>query len=316
MNDNPKPAADDAGRAAVNQGDHVPRRVTVAPPTILALLRMAVGSPVLAPLTDEGAGTMRHLPAMMVIDADAWVAWCIAGLRGCERLHLGQAPDDEGTSWLKVFGDEAKRVVMVLAVRRANGNLSHAAAALRTSRRALRERLKEAGLYPWQRSPEPTPEHRLDALAFPRCAAAVWSPAVIGSEGEALPPANGPGDMPEAPKGSAQGEEHQRHEHRGRGGIVTDGETLEPVCPIHWSTMFSYILSIVGRAHEKYRSGFSAGEAIEEALRGNQVLPPIEIAARVVWRMLADPVTDATVARMWVVALAEGQADQEGVLKA
>lgn len=132
------------------------------------------------------------------------MAWCLAGLHACERLDLTQAPDDEATSWLEVFGDEAKRVVTVLAVRRASGNFTRAAAALRTSRRALRDRLKDAGLYPWRRSPEPTPQQRLDTLAFPRLAAAVLgvrSLAAIGSEGDAHAAANGPASMPEAANG-------------------------------------------------------------------------------------------------------------------
>jgi hypothetical protein len=180
-------------------------RVAVAPAPILALLRAAVGSPLLGPVPDEDTATMgRPLPNAVVIDAGAWVAWCLAGLHACERLDLTQAPDDEGTSWLEVFGDEAKRVVTVLAVRRASGNFTRAAAALRTSRRALRDRLKDAGLYPWLRSPEPTPRQRLDALAFPRLAAAVLgvrSLAVIGCERDTLAAANGPGNMPDAANG-------------------------------------------------------------------------------------------------------------------
>jgi hypothetical protein len=198
MTDKPKPTGDDVGRAAVNQGDHMPRRVAVAPASILALLRAATGSHLLAPLPDEGAATMGHpLPAAMVIDAGAWVAWCIGGLQACERLDLGQKPDGEAASWIEVIGETAKRVVTVLAMRRAAGNITRAAAGLRTSRRALRERLKDASLHPWPRAPEPTPQPRLDTLGLPRLAAAVVGMrplALVGSD--TLPrPANGPGAL-------------------------------------------------------------------------------------------------------------------------
>lgn len=67
-------------------------RVAVAPAPILALLRAAVGSPLLGPVPDEDAATMgRPLPSAVVIDAGAWVAWCLAGLHACERLEFADA---------------------------------------------------------------------------------------------------------------------------------------------------------------------------------------------------------------------------------
>lgn len=180
-------------------------RVAVAPAAVLVLLRAAVGSPLLAPLPDEDAGIMgRPLPDAMAIDASAWVAWCLAGLHTCERLDLRQDPDDDGTSWLDVVGEDAKRVASVLAMRRAGGNTSHAATGLRTSRRALRERLRAAGLHPWPRSRKLTLQQRLDALGLPRLAAAVLGTrplAVAGTEGAAPEAANGSGGMPKAANG-------------------------------------------------------------------------------------------------------------------
>lgn len=184
-----------------------PRRVAVATAPIVALLRAAVGSPLLASLPDEDAGTMgQPLPDVMAIDAGAWVAWCLAGLHACERLEFGKDPDgaDEHTSWPEVIGEAAKRVVTVLAMRRAGGNISHAAEALRASRRALRERLKEAGLYPWPHPPEPTPQQRLDALALPRLAAALLGMrplAVLGSDMNAPEAVNAGGRVPRAANG-------------------------------------------------------------------------------------------------------------------
>jgi len=184
-------------------GETRPRRVAVAPAAVLALLRAVVGSPFLARLPDEDAGTMgRPLPNAMVIDVGAWVAWCLAGLHVCARLELGRDPDDEDehTSWLEVAGEAAKRVVTVLAMCREGGNISHAAAGLRTSRRALRDRLKDANLYPWPRSPEPTPQQGLVALRLPSLAASVLAMvplalALVGSDDAALKAANGPGAL-------------------------------------------------------------------------------------------------------------------------
>lgn len=182
----------------------VPPRVAVAPAAVLALLRAAVGSPFLAPLPDEDAGTMGDpLPDAMAIDAGAWVAWCLAGLHVFERFEAGQEPDVEAPSWLDVIGDVAKRVMAVLVMRRMSGNLSHAALGLRASWRALRERLKAAGLHPWPRAPEPTPRQRLDASGLTRVVAVLGSRplAFDGSDRDPPAAANGPGTLPEAANG-------------------------------------------------------------------------------------------------------------------
>jgi len=149
---------------------------------------------------------MGHpLPDTMTIDAGAWVAWCLAGLQACGRLELGQEPDDEDehASWLEVVGETAKRVVTVLAMRRVGGNISRAAEGLRTSRRALRDRLKDAGLYPWPRSPEPTPQQRFEALGLPRLGAAVLAmvPLAFVDSGGTATAANDPGALPKAANG-------------------------------------------------------------------------------------------------------------------
>ena len=188
--------------ASHSKSTRTPHRVAITPAPILALLRAAVGSPLLAPLPDEDAATMgRPLPSSMEIDVGAWVAWSLAGLDVCARLELGRDPDeDEQTSWLEVASEAARRVVTVLAMRRAGGNISRAAAGLRTSRRALRDRLKAMGLYPWPPSPEPTPQHRLIALGLPRLAAAMLAMvplalAHVGADKDAPKAANGPGAL-------------------------------------------------------------------------------------------------------------------------
>lgn len=57
---------------------------------------------------------------------------------------------------------EARRVAVVVAMHRYGGNLSNAAKALGTSRRALRETLKGAGLYPWAGAPATDGQHHDD----------------------------------------------------------------------------------------------------------------------------------------------------------
>lgn len=146
------------------------------------------------------------LPGIMAIDAGLWVAWCLAGLRMCERIHLRRPPDDEdaGGSWIRLVGREAKRLVAVLAMRRAGGNISHASEGLGSSRRALRERLKAVGVYPWPSTPEPTPHQRLDALGLPRLAAAVLGarPLMpVGADEDAPGSEDTPGTLPKAANG-------------------------------------------------------------------------------------------------------------------
>jgi hypothetical protein len=129
----------------------MPRR-TISPPFVLSFLRAAVGSPPHVPLHDEDAATLkRPFPKPLVIDAGAWVAWCLAGLHVWGRVDLRSPHDGEGKgpSWMEVISAEAERVTAVLAMMRTHGNLTHAAERLRFSRRALRQRLKAAGMHPW-----------------------------------------------------------------------------------------------------------------------------------------------------------------------
>jgi hypothetical protein len=49
-------------------------------------------------------------------------------------------------------------------------------------------------------------------------------------------------------------------------------------------------------------------------MRVSMPLPPIEIAARVVWAQMTSPVTDPAQVALWIAALAEG--DVQGIAKA
>lgn len=147
-------------RAEPNSRDGVSRhpdpaetpRVIVEPAAISYLLRVATSGPLRAPLPADDATAIGHpLPDALAIDPEVWVAWCIAGLHVAARLKLGQVPDDEHDSWLEVVGDAAKRALTILVMRRAGGNITHAAESLRTSRGALRKRLHRHGLHPWPR---------------------------------------------------------------------------------------------------------------------------------------------------------------------
>ena len=84
---------------------------------------------------------------------------------------------------------------------------------------------------------------------------------------------------------------------------------------MHWSTMFGWMHWLIGRAHRRYRSGATANEAIESAVRGSKALPSIEIAARVIWKQMTDPVTDQAEVAMWIAALSP-EAEVEGIAKA
>lgn len=84
--------------------------------------------------------------------------------------------------------------------------------------------------------------------------------------------------------------------------------------PLHWSSMLGWLAWILGRAHQRYRSGATATQAIEHAMRVSMPLPPIEIAARVVWAQMTSPVTDPAQVALWIAALAEG--DVQGIAKA
>ncbi len=92
----------------------------------------------------------------VALDVDAWLLWVEAGLalfsrpllaadEGMDRLTESQASQ----LGIRTVVGQARRVMVALAMLRHSGNLTHAAKDLGTSRRALREQLKTAGLYPW-----------------------------------------------------------------------------------------------------------------------------------------------------------------------
>jgi DNA-binding NtrC family response regulator len=100
-------------------------------------------------------------PAPRTVDAAAWIGWALAGLYACalpgenaegENAEGEDAEARRGGPWvppIRVMVREARRVAVVVAMHRHGGNITHAAEALGTSRRSLRDTLKTAGLYPW-----------------------------------------------------------------------------------------------------------------------------------------------------------------------
>ena len=114
---------------------------TLSSPDLAGFLRIAVGLPPL-----EANPAVDRTP--VTIDAEAWAAWCLAGLHACAlptTRTSGEDDDDETKRrgpWVpsvRVMGREARRVAVVVAMHRHGGNLSRAATALGMSRRALRE---------------------------------------------------------------------------------------------------------------------------------------------------------------------------------
>ena len=85
--------------------------------------------------------------------------------------------------------------------------------------------------------------------------------------------------------------------------------------PLHWSTMLGWMTLILGRALQLCRSGVDPNEAIERAVRVSKAIPAIEIASRLAFRMLVEPVTDPAEVRMWIAAISP-EAKVEGVAKA
>lgn len=105
-------------------------------------------SVVLRSVFRAGGRLPEHLPDC--VDATGWLAWALVG------LHVFARPVDQDHSGsriptIRAAGREARLVAIVVAMLRHRGNLSRAAKALETSRRALREHLKAEGLYPWHR---------------------------------------------------------------------------------------------------------------------------------------------------------------------
>ena len=99
-----------------------------------------------APEEGAAAGRVSALPTAVVgLDCDAWLAWARAGL---------QLFASETLPTMRAVKNEAWRATLVVGMARHGGNITQLANTLGTSRRALRERLKAAGLYA-----EP-PKHR------------------------------------------------------------------------------------------------------------------------------------------------------------
>ncbi len=111
---------------------------------VIATLRHVMRLGPRRPVPGERAASVGRAfpPIVEDLDAAAWIAWCLTGLLVCSQ----------GALTMSVAKAEAKRVVIAVAMLRADGNISAAADALRTSRKVLRENLRGAGLYPW---PEP-----------------------------------------------------------------------------------------------------------------------------------------------------------------
>jgi len=119
---------------------------------VTAFLRALVGLP---PVDGESTVGAKR-PAPRAVDANAWIGWALAGLYAC-ALPTRKVEGEDSRPWappIRVVVREARRVAVVIAMYRHDSNLTQAAIALGTSRRALREDLKRAGLYPWGDSAE------------------------------------------------------------------------------------------------------------------------------------------------------------------
>lgn len=108
------------------------------------------------PWTPTVMGARTADEQKVALDVDAWLLWVEAGLALFSRplLDVDESMDRLTESQASQLGirtvvGEARRVMVALAMLRHSGNLTHAAKELGTSRRALREQLKTAGLYPW-----------------------------------------------------------------------------------------------------------------------------------------------------------------------
>ena len=115
---------------------------TLSAADLAGFLRVAVGLPPL----EDGAAVDR---TPITIDAEAWAAWCLAGLRVCAPPGEPTAPQDRRAPWVPRFRDavEAGRRFAANFAFARRGSITHAALGSGTSRRALRETLKRAGTY-------------------------------------------------------------------------------------------------------------------------------------------------------------------------
>lgn len=107
------------------------------------ILRAALGLPPHRPgLAEWVLGHQRHLPSLIrSVDVEAWLAWALAGLPlFAERLPSFRQARDAGT-----------RVLLLVALARANGNISAVARSLQSSRKVVRDNMRRLGLHPWRR---------------------------------------------------------------------------------------------------------------------------------------------------------------------
>jgi DNA-binding protein Fis len=172
------------------------RRVPVD--RIAKVLRAALALPARAPGEDLHALGREAPHPIVCIDAGAWLAWTLAGLRvfslpgqpaqaegedtegpearlaaalaavvglaavgGLRELDGAELSEPRGP-WVPAMGlalGEAERVVLALAMLRHDGNITRVARMLGTSRRTVRESLKAAGLYPWRRDMAERSDH-------------------------------------------------------------------------------------------------------------------------------------------------------------
>lgn len=86
---------------------------------------------------DAGLGPVR-------VDAEAFADWCLLGMGVC---HVSDDAAEPWTPVLRAARSAAEEFVLRLTIRRHAGNISHAAASGKTSRRAFREGLKKHNLY-------------------------------------------------------------------------------------------------------------------------------------------------------------------------
>jgi len=142
----------------------------VAPGDIARVLRAVLGLPPDQHAPGELAAFVQPMPAVVHrVDAGGWIAWCMTGLA---VFAHGEPPI------ITRVRTEARRLALSLAMLRSKGNITNAAQALGTSRKALRDGLRAAGLYPWPGVDGDGP--RSDRLA----AAPMSEPASVGKEGD------------------------------------------------------------------------------------------------------------------------------------
>lgn len=118
-------------------------RRDVEPCDVAELLRGMLGLAPDEPAPGELAAAFHRgaLPRRVAgLDAGAWIAWCLVGL----------AIFGERSPSLRLVRRESSRVVMVLAMARARGNVSAAARTLAMTRKVLRDNLERLGLLPWR----------------------------------------------------------------------------------------------------------------------------------------------------------------------